>query len=200
MVLIVNINGNIILAGLLMLITVPASARDKDLRTATDAAGETEVGFCSRPSPNTFGFPGHAFVTFSAIKPGGGRDFRAIGHTVNAGTSTSAAVLSYFGGAGVSGRQAEERYTAIKQACLTVKVDRAVFTRALTVAQPTLTALGIPADVAASIERYSLGSNDCVTFAQSVAAVVASAGLVVPVRAATDTPATWINKLIVANP
>ena len=178
----------------------PAAARDKDLRTMSDANGTTEVGFCSRPSPDAFGFPGHAFVTFSAARPGGGRDFRAVGHTVAAGASIPAVAISYFGGASVSGRQMEERYTSVKQACLVVIVDRSAYERALAAAQPTLTAIGIPASVAASVERYSLGSNDCITFAQGVAAALKSAGLVVPARAATDTPASWIARLIAANP
>ena len=189
-----------VIAGVVFFVAAPAGARDKDLRTSTDANGETEVGFCARPSPNAFGFPGHAFVVFSATRPGGGRDFRAIGHTVASGTSVPAVVFSYFGGASVSGQQAEEKYTALRQACLTVKVDRAVYAKAIAAAQPTLTVLGVPADVAASIERYSLGSNDCLVFADKVAQTIKPAGLVVPVRSPTDTPNSWINKLIAANP
>ncbi|MDQ2762520.1 MAG: hypothetical protein M3Y22_03230, partial [Pseudomonadota bacterium] len=152
-----------------LLVASPAMARDKDLRTMTDANGETEVGFCSRPSPNAFGFPGHAFVTFSALRPDGSRDFRSVGQTVAAGASVPAVVFSYFGGSSVAGKQAEERYTSLEEACLTVQVNHSDYFKALIVAQPTLTAIGIPADVAASVERYSLGSDDCIAFALKVA-------------------------------
>ena len=187
------------IAALTLLPLNPASARDKDLRTMTEAEGETEVGFCSRPSPDKTGMPGHAFVIFSAQKPGGGRDFRAIGHTIAAGTSTAAAALTYFGGAPVAGKQMEERYTSIKQNCLAVKVDRSAYDNALAAVQPTLTALGMPADVGASAESYSLKDNDCIAFAEKVANSLKSQGLKVPARDATDTPASWIKKLIAAN-
>lgn len=188
------------LAAASLAVSCPAMARDKDLRTMTDANGETEVGFCSRPSPDSFGFPGHVFVTFSATRPEGGRDFRAVGHTVAGGTDVPSVVISYFRGSSVAGRQMEERYTSLKQACLVLKVDRAIYQSALASAAPTLTALGIPADVAASAERYSLGSGDCITFAERVAGALRPAGLSVPARAATDTPASWIRKLDAANP
>jgi hypothetical protein len=183
-----------------LLYAAPALAHERDLRTMTDGNGETEVAFCSRPSPNSFGFPGHAFVTFSTRSPDGMRVFRAIGHTVGTGTSGASAAFTYFSGGSVAGAQAEERYTSMKQACLTAKVDRVVYNQALAAAQPTLTRLGFPASVAASMERYTLGSNDCVTFAERVAATLKAAGLTVPTRSPTDTPATWINKLIASNP
>lgn len=182
------------------LATSPAAARDKDLRTMTDARGESEVGFCSRPSPNAFGFPGHDFVTFSTSRPDGSRDFRSVGHTVATGAPIPSVVFSYFGGSSVAGKQAEERYTSLKQACLMVLVNRSDYDKALAAAQPTLTAVGIPANVAASIERYSLGSNDCVSFAIKIANTLKAAGLVVPARSSIDTPASWIEKLIAANP
>lgn len=180
-------------------LTAPASAAVKDLRTMSDANGISEISFCSRPSPNAMGFPGHAFVAFSAPKPNGGRDFKAVGHTVADGASLPAVVISYFGGASVAGKQMEERYTALKQACLVVQVNHSDYEKAVTAARPTLTAIGIPAETAASVERYSLGNNDCIAFAEKVAAALRAAGLVVPARAATDTPAAWIGKLQSAN-
>lgn len=89
----------------------------------------------------------------------------------------------------------EERYTAIKQACLVVRVDDADYARAVVAAQPTLTALGVPAATAAAAERYTLGTQDCITFARKVATALAIAGLKVPPRAALDTPAAWIERL-----
>ncbi len=183
----------------LALLTSPAQAHTKDMRSMSSNA-DPEVGFCSRPSPDKFGFPGHAFVTFSERRSDDSRNFRAVGHTVAFGTSAGAAALTYFGGTAVAGQQAEERYTSIKQHCLTVKVDKSAYDAALAAAQPTLTALGIPADVAASAERYSLKNNDCVTFARRVALALEARGLSVPVRSSIDTPASWIGKLTSANP
>ena len=146
-----------------------ASAREKDLRTQSDAWGETEISFCSRPSPDAFGFPGHAFVGFSEKPREQARTFRAVGHTVAASAGLAPIVFTYFGGASVAGRQAEERYTHMKQACLTLQVDRTLYQRALAAARPTLSVLGIPDAVAASLERYSLNENDCIDFAIKVA-------------------------------
>jgi hypothetical protein len=94
----------------------------------------------------------------------------------------------------------EERYTSVKQDCLVVKVNNSDYARALVASRPTLATLGIPEAVAASLERYTLGSNDCLTFAERVASALAPAGLKVPARTPIDTPATWIRKLIAANP
>ncbi len=192
--------ATIVLIFALFVFSVPVFAHEQDLRTMTDANGETEVGFCSRPSPNSFGFPGHAFVTFSSRSATGDRVFQAVGHTVGSGTSGATAAFTYFSGGSVAGMQAEERYTSMKQACITAKVDRAVYEKALAAAQPTLTRLGFPASISASMERYTLGSNDCVSFAEKVAATLKAAGLTVPSPSSTDTPSSWINKLIASNP
>ncbi|WP_291851219.1 hypothetical protein [Bradyrhizobium sp.] len=178
----------------------PAGAHEKDLRKRTDAAGLTEISVCARPSPNAFGFPGHAFIAFSYQAAGGSRSFRAIGHTVAPTTGLAAAVFTYFSGGSVAGQQEEERYTHLKQACLTLKVDREIYQRALDAARPTLSALGIPDAVAASVERYSLNGHDCMDFISNVAQPLKTAGLSTPERAATDTPIAYIRKLIDANP
>jgi hypothetical protein len=181
-------------------VAAPAAAHDKDLRTQSESWGDTEVSFCARPSPDAFGFPGHAFVGFSETPRGQPRVYRAIGHTVPAGAGIAPVVFTYFGGAPVAGRQAEERFTHMKQACLTVAVDRAVYQRALAAARPTLTIIGIPDNVAASLERYSLNENDCLDFTVRVALQIRTAGLSIPARSSTDTPAAYITKLINANP
>ena len=179
--------------------SMPTVAMEKDLRMRTDAAGLTEIGFCQRPSPNAFGFPGHAFVTFTDAAQTGSRSFRAVGHTTGAGAGPAVTAFTYFGGAAVAGRQAEERFTHMKQACLTIKVDRSVFVAALAAARPTLTLLGIPEAVAASAESYALNGNDCVDFAIRIAQVLRPVGLSVPARTAVDTPASYIQKLLTAN-
>jgi len=187
-----------IVATMLLLSTPPAYARDKDLRTKTDAAGVTEISFCARPSPNSFGFPGHAFVAFNDQSPGG--SFRSVGQTVAPGTGAAAAAFTYFGGGSVAGQQAEERYSHLKQDCLTLQLDRDVYQRAIATARPTLTVLGIPDQVAASVERYSLSGNDCMDFILRVAQPLKSAGLSIPARGATDTPLDYIRKMTAANP
>lgn len=96
--------------------------RDKeDSRTQSDGWGGTEISFCSRPSPDAFGFPGHAFVGFSEEPRNQARTFRAVGHKVAASAGLVPIVFTYFGGASVAGRQAEKRYTHMKQACLTLQ-------------------------------------------------------------------------------
>jgi hypothetical protein len=136
-----------------------ANAHEKDLKTQTDSVGETEINFCSRPSPNAFGFPGHAFVGFSEQSVGKPRAYRAVGHTIGSSAGMVSIAFTYFGGAPVAGQQAE-RFTHMKQACLTVKVDRSIYNKALAAARPTMSILGIPDSIAASIERYSLNEND----------------------------------------
>lgn len=178
---------------------VSAIAAEKDLRTMSDASGETEISFCARPSPNDFGLPGHAFVAFSEKPTAGARVFRAVGHTVATSAGPVSSAFTYFSGGSVAGQQAEERYTHIKQACLALKVDRAVYQSALAAARPTLTTLGIPDAVAASAERYTLNGNDCIDFVIKVAQPIKLAGLKVPTRGATDTPMSFLKKLVAAN-
>ena len=174
-------------------------ASDMDLRTRTDSAGETEIGFCSRPSREApFNFPGHTFVTFSETRPGASRTFRSVGHTVAAAGLTPT-VFTYFGGKPVAGKQAEERYTDVMQACLTVKVDRETYERAVGAARPTLTAIGLPDGVAAAAESYALNGNDCIDYAMRVAKAMEPAGLRVPARSAKDLPADYIAKVKAAN-
>lgn len=88
----------------------------------------------------------------------------------------------------------------MKQACLTLQVDRTVYQKAIAVARPTLTAMGIPDEIAASLERYSLNENDCINFAMKVAEQLRSVGLKIPARSALDTPASYIAKLEETNP
>ena len=186
-----------LVATVLLLSAPPSEARDKDLRTKTDAAGVTEISFCARPSPNSFGFPGHAFVAFSDQSAGG--SFRSVGHTVAPETGAAAALFTYFGGGSVAGQQVEERYSHLKQDCLTLQVDREVYQKSISAARPTLTVLGIPDQAAASVERYSLSGNDCMDFIMRVAQPLKPAGLSIPPRGATDTPLDYIRKLTAAN-
>lgn len=174
------------------------AAENKDLRTFTDPKGETEIGFCVRPSPDAFGFPGHSFVTFSEVPRATTRLFRAVGHTVSA-AGVAATVFTYFGSRPVAGKQMEERFSHMKQACLVVQVDRNVYDRAVAAARPTLAALGLSDELAASAESYRLNGNDCIDFAIRVAQALTTAGLVLPSRNATDTPANYIQNLIAAN-
>jgi hypothetical protein len=175
----------------------PALGQTRDLRRQTDVMGTNEISFCSRPSPDAFGFPGHAFVAFSEPTEAG-RNFRAVGHTV-ATSNVTATVFTYFNGRSVAGRDAEEVYTHVKQACLTLLVDRSDFQRAIAAAQPTFTRFGFPAEIARSMERYSLSGNDCLDFIVRVANTLRQAGLVVPGRSPIDTPPAYIQKLVGAN-
>lgn len=95
-----------------------ASARETDLRTQSDGRGATEISFCSRPSPDAFGFPGHAFVGFSEEPRDQARAFRAVSHTVAASAGLAPIEFTYFGGASVARRPGEERYTHMSRLAL----------------------------------------------------------------------------------
>ena len=71
--------------------------------------------------------------------------------------------------------------------------------RALDAARPTLSVLGIPDVVAASIERYSLSGSDCMDFIIKVAGPLRPAGLKLPARTALDVPLTYIQKIVAEN-
>ena len=120
-----------------------AHAKTIDLSTRTDPLGEFDLAFCSRPSPDSAkGWPGHAFVSFSWKRPNGDRDFTAIGHTVTPGTSVPAATWSLFGSP-ISGWLRDERYTAVLQNCLEVRVNKEDYDRAHALTQSPLQALGL---------------------------------------------------------
>ena len=177
----------------------PALARDKDLRTMTSADGETEVGFCSVPAPTHSDFPGTpssrsarrspAAPGLSRRRPYGCRRnerlvgrhqlFRRIERRGKAGGGAL-----YVDEAGVPRPEGRSFRLCECAGGGAADSDRG----------------WIPADVAASAERYTLGSDDCITFARKVASVLAAAGLVVPARSSTDTPGSWIEKLSAANP
>jgi hypothetical protein len=106
------------------------SARKKTQEPRATVGARLKSAFCSRPIRMPFGFPGHAFAGFSEEPRDQARTFRAVGHTVAASAGPAPIVFTYFGGASAAGRQAEEHYTHMKQACLTLQVDRTIYQRA----------------------------------------------------------------------
>jgi len=175
-----------------------ALAKEIDLRVMTDQSGDYDVAFCARPSPDTTGKPGHAFVSFSHVQASGDRDFLAIGHTVGADVSPAKAIWSYFGSP-VSGLLKEERYTAIKQNCLDVNVNKADYDRAKAFTADPLAQLGISATDGVVLEAYKLGSDDCMTFLIDVANSLKSRGLHVPQRNSGELPMAYVQRLSDAN-
>ncbi len=173
----------------------PAHAETIDLRQRSETNRSEEISFCARPSPNGFGFPGHAFVAFSHVE-GGGRTFLALGRTTNAGAPS--AIRSYFGRA-TSGLISQENYSHVRQDCLTVLVSPGDYERARSAARPRLAALGLPNETTQRLESYSLGSNDCLTFIIDVAATLAGSGLMLPERSRADLPLDYIEKLRAEN-
>ncbi|WP_135213163.1 hypothetical protein [Vitreimonas flagellata] len=174
-----------------------ASARAEtiDLRRQSEANRAEEISFCARPSPNAFGFPGHAFVGFSHTE-GAGRAFTALGRSTNAGAAP--ALRSYFG-APTTGLIAEERYSHIRQDCLTLLVSPADYARARAAARPRLIQLGLDDATTQRLESYALGDNDCLTFIIEVASTLRASGLRVPARQSTDLPLDYIQRLRAAN-
>ncbi|WP_316228260.1 hypothetical protein [Bradyrhizobium sp. SZCCHNR1039] len=173
-------------------------AKEIDLSNMTDPTGVYNVAFCARPSPDSSGKPGHAFVAYSHANPDGDRDLVAIGHTVSAGVGPVSAAWSYFGDS-VSGLLKEERYTSIKQNCLDVTVNKNDFNQARALAEDPLFKMGLTAQPGTVFEAYKLGLDDCMTFLISVAETLKSQGLKVPTRGATELPMAYIARFIAAN-
>lgn len=174
----------------------------KDLRNQSDSDGNNyEISLCARPSPATAGLPGHAFVVYRVASADGGRNwFLAVGHTTHA--SPTQALLTYSGwlSGGVSGGLEEERYTAVKQNCLVLLVNKDPFNAALDRARDFLGGqLPSAPDRRATLLRYTLGVEDCVTFVSRVGSNFAPLGLTVPVRGAVELPLTYIRRVIESN-
>jgi hypothetical protein len=175
-----------------------ASAAHKtlDLRNASDASGEYSVSLCARASPDTVArLPGHAFVAYSVLPPGGQRSYVAVGFTTQ---SAVKGLLSYSALlARPAGYLGEETYSALSERCLVIQVNKPDFERAISVAQPfhavpPLSSIRYQA-------TYSLGSNDCMTFMQSVGELFTAKGFKVPVRKATELPLEYMRRMIDAN-
>ena len=181
----------------LLLWSTSLHAKEIDLSTRTDATGTYDIAFCSRPSPQG-NIPGHMFVSYSHVDPEGNRDFTAIGHTINAGVGPVSATWSYFGDA-VGGHLAEEKYTHVKQNCLSVRVNKEDFDKSRALADNPLKNIGIINVPSIVFESYKLGEKDCMSFAISVAQVLQPRGLKIPPRGATELPIAYMSKFIAAN-
>ncbi|TBC12702.1 hypothetical protein [Rhizobium ruizarguesonis] len=177
----------------------PLLAKSVDLSNMTDNEGhEYNIAFCARPSPGSLGLPGHMFVSFSEANAAGERTFLAIGHTVGTGVSPAEGAWSYFG-APVAGLLKPEMYSAIGEACLDVKVNKADYDRAYLYTADPLAGLGLTDAGAPVLQAYRLGENDCMTYALNVAGVLKARGLVVPNRGATELPLDYMQRLIASN-
>jgi hypothetical protein len=180
------------------LVSATAWAKEIDRSTRSDPAGIFQIGFCARPSPDTFKkWPGHAFVAFSHQKPSGQRDFVAIGHTITAGVTPAQAIWSVVG-APVSGVLKEELYTSAMQNCLVVKVDKEDYDRAFELTKSPLQKMGLSA-IGPVLEGYKLAADDCMAFMIAVANTLSRKGIVVPARAATELPIDYMRRLVTAN-
>lgn len=174
-----------------------ALAKNLDLRNKTDYdGGSREISLCARPSPDKPGLPGHAFIAFSETTKDGRRTFRAIGHTV---FSIGEALLSYAGPVTAAGALVDEKYTSIKQQCLTLQVNKADFERSYGLAAQPLKAIGIVFDETKPIQKtYSLAAEDCVGFLITQAQLF-DPKVVVPSRNSSELPLNYVRRLIDAN-
>jgi hypothetical protein len=181
------------------LVSTPACAKEIERSTRTDPAGIFQIGFCARPSPDTLKkWPGHAFVSFSHVKPTGQRDFVAIGHTVTAGVTAAQGIWSAVG-APVSGVLKEENYTSAMQNCLVVKVDKEDYDRAFELTRSPLQKMGLVSTGGPVLEAYKLRADDCMTFMIAVANTLSRKGIIVPARGATELPMDYMRRLVGAN-
>ena len=171
-----------------------AAGAQVDLRKQSDASGSYEILFCARPSPTKL--PGHAFVAFSHVTPAGKRDFLSIGHTTS--SSPAEALVSLWGDA-ISGYLDEEKYTHVRQECLSVMVNEKSYTRAKGMTKGPLEALGLATANRPVIQSYKLNDEDCVTFVINVAKSLEVDGLKVPERQAVELPMAYIRRFISAN-
>ena len=163
----------------------PLPAKEIDLSTRSDPDAEFDVAFCARPSLGATGKPGHAFVAFSKKPHNAQRDFLAIGHTISATESAISAAWSYFGEP-VSGLLKEELYTSVEQDCLVVAVNKEDYETARRLTESPLSQMGLAAPDMPVFQAYGLGEQDCMTFMIDVATVLASRGLKIPARQATE--------------
>lgn len=186
--------------GLACIVPRSAAPKDIDLRTMSEASGIYDVAFCSRPSPDSSGKPGHVFVAFSHKPPDGDRDFLAIGLTVTAGVTPLSAIESWFyWGSAISGKLEEERYTDIRQNCLNVGVNKQVYDRARAWTDDPLQKLGVTQMPGIVFEYYKLGAEDCITFLTAVARELQSSGLKIPERGKYELPMHFVQRFIDAN-
>lgn len=188
------------LAVVLILAALAATAaphRERDLRNQTDSTGEYSISLCSRPSPGPAGLPGHAFIAYSHLPPGGSpRKFLALGFTTAAGPIEG--LLSFSSRlATPQGFLGEEMFTHVKENCLVLLVNQADFERAYALATP-YGAIPRLQDLR-YMARYSLGTNDCMTFAISTAKLFEGKGVKVPARGPLETPQAYVRRLIDAN-
>ncbi|MBF4989473.1 hypothetical protein [Methylophilus sp. 14] len=168
-----------------------------DMRNQTDGdGGIREISFCARPSPDKPGLPGHAFIAFSETSKNGKRVFRAIGHTV---FSVGEALLSYTSLVTADGALMDEKYTSIKQECLTLQVNKADFDKSYGLVAQPLQIIGVTFDETKPIQKsYSLAANDCVGFLIKQAQLY-SPKITVPSRNNGELPLNYLRRLIDAN-
>lgn len=177
----------------------PYSAFSKtlDLRTKTDADGSNrEISLCARPSPDKPGLPGHAFIAFSETTIDGKITFRAIGHTV---FSVGEALLSYTGLVNADGALVNEKYTSIKQQCLTLLINKSDYQKSYASATQPLNSIGIVFDESKPVQKsYSLAAEDCVGFL-IMQAKSYSPKISIPSRNSGELPLSYVRRLIDAN-
>jgi hypothetical protein len=174
----------------------PVIAKTLDLRKQTDAdGGSREISFCARPSSEK-PVPGHAFIAFSETTREGKRTFRAIGHTA---FSVSEALVSYTGLVTATGALVDEKYTSLRQRCLTLQVNKADYDRSYRLAMQPLKSIGIVFDESRPIlKAYSLAAEDCVGFMMQQA-ILFVPRINVPVRRNGELPLNYVRRLIDEN-
>jgi len=180
----------------ILLTSLPATSETIDLRNQSEA-GDYEVAFCARPSPNG-GLPGHAFVSFSSTNPGQQRDFISVGHTPSQDSGLGWTLWSRIGRP-VNGVVAEERYTSVSEQCLQVKVNRATYAELRQRTVDPFAIIGFSDVGTPVVHPYKLGIKDCVAFAITAARHLQSLGMQVPDRHDNETPVHYIERLIEAN-
>lgn len=168
-----------------------------DLRNQSDADGlDREISLCARPSPGPGGLPGHAFVAFAQSNGGDTWSYDAVGHTTTAPVANT--ILTYTGLIpNVPGFLGNENYTSAKEECLVFQVNKRAYETALGYVKSPLDQLLAPDTPRPPILlAYSLGGDDCITYATQVINSILPPDKSLPARGATELPETYVRRVI----
>lgn len=113
--------------------------------------------------------------------------------------SAGEALLSYTGLVTADGALVDEKYTSIKQQCLTILVNKADYQKSYGLVAQPLKAIGVVLDETKPVQKaYSLAAEDCVGFLIAQAKLF-TPKVAVPARNSGELPLNYVRRFIDAN-
>jgi len=107
--------------------------------------------------------------------------------------------VSYTGLVTADGALVDEKYTSIKQQCLTILVNKVNYQKSYGLSAQPLKAIGFVLDETKPIQKaYSLAAEDCVSFLITQAKLF-TPRVVVPSRNNGELPLNYVRRFIDAN-